>query len=1021
MSPPAVAPRGRSRPSGAGACRRAVAFLLLATIGPVPIAPAAPVSPAAATLAVPDAQEIARDTADLKGLLGELEAARAVVDTEIRRLSGELAREETNPLGQRIDTDDLRSARVDLDSARSRVAVIAGQSAQVDLHNRRVRDEIAALAGSLANAPSQDAQTQRQRAALDPLREQARVGLLMADALGRRMALGRHLETLFEQRLRLLQSRLRLDAVGETAAFARDPRVRAAQAEIAEHLRRAGRMRARIAAVAGDTEADRTQRRELAFEADDAVSRAFLRQNDLELILLEHWLDILWAVRDDDLMPLPVLRAGARTLADLVEIRDKIAAALNGQRRALDSQRALVAQPGQDDAARLGALADLDAQVARNQRALDAVGARLDALRLAYERVIGERSAASLLEQRPLPASAEAWGRVAASVRSLPRVAWGSLRGLAATLGEGLRVALPGQWMGAGLGSLALALGLLWGRRALARHAADGRHPRRAALARVLPGAIPAAAAGAVGLAFGIPASTLVAIVLLLLLWPAGRLGADLARRALAERAATGEAARFLRSLRLGLIPAMLVAALYILARTLPVAPILGDLLDRLAMLALLTLALPAFGLRRLLRSPVGQTSPRARRRAAFLARLSQVLPIFLVLTGTLGILGFANLAWAMLADFGWALAVASGLAVVLGSLSDLRRHLDRRLAARGGELESLWRTHFLEPGYRVCQLAAVLGAGWILLRLWGWSAQTPAVRWLGHALHRELFKVGQAAFTPADGLAALFLVAAALWIGGWSQQVAYRLAYRRVRDAGLRRALATFTQYVVIVAGVLLSLRILGFNLTALAVFAASLGVGIGFGLQNIVNNFFSGLLLLGERPLRVGDYVRIGDEQGYVTQIGIRSLTVRTDDRQEVIIPNAAVIGEKFTNWTRSDSMIREVHTVGIDYGDDRELAMGLIAAVLADNPLVLATPAPAVHLWEYADCSVTLRFQYHIDIRDGLCGARVRSAVLLEIGRRFAANGISFPFPRRDLTLALDPRDRQALALPRGPGDG
>jgi potassium-dependent mechanosensitive channel len=107
-----------------------------------------------------------------------------------------------------------------------------------------------------------------------------------------------------------------------------------------------------------------------------------------------------------------------------------------------------------------------------------------------------------------------------------------------------------------------------------------------------------------------------------------------------------------------------------------------------------------------------------------------------------------------------------------------------------------------------------------------------------------------------------------------------------------------------------------------------------------------------------------------------------------------------------------MRQIHTVGISYDDDRELAMRLIGEILTEEPLVLEEPPPAVHLWDYGDSSVIFRFQYHIDIRDGMCGVRIRSRLLLEIGRRFAAHGISFPFPRRDVMLALAPEDRRAL---------
>jgi hypothetical protein len=142
-------------------------------------------------------------------------------------------------------------------------------------------------------------------------------------------------------------------------------------------------------------------------------------------------------------------------------------------------------------------------------------------------------------------------------------------------------------------------------------------------------------------------------------------------------------------------------------------------------------------------------------------------------------------------------------------------------------------------------------------------------VRWVRDQIDMELLRIGEAPSTTGAILVAVILAGTALWVGGWSQQVGYRLAYRRIRDRGLRQALATFTRYVVIVVGLLLALKIIGFDLTAITVFATSLGVGIGFGLQNIVNNFISGILLLAERPLRVGDYVTIGPHEGNVTQL--------------------------------------------------------------------------------------------------------------------------------------------------------
>ena len=180
------------------------------------------------------------------------------------------------------------------------------------------------------------------------------------------------------------------------------------------------------------------------------------------------------------------------------------------------------------------------------------------------------------------------------------------------------------------------------------------------------------------------------------------------------------------------------------------------------------------------------------------------------------------------------------------------------------------------------------------------------------------------------DIFLAVVLVGFAFWIGGWSQQVSYNLALTRVRDLGIRQSLSTFVQYIVIVLGLLLTLKVIGLDLTALTVFAASIGVGIGFGLQNVVNNFISGMLLLAERPLRVTDIVTIGGETGEVTRIGIRSLIVRTFDRKDLIIPNSAVIGNTFTNWTRNDETLREVLLFRISYRDDPRASGGQVEEI-------------------------------------------------------------------------------------------
>jgi potassium efflux system protein len=451
------------------------------------------------------------------------------------------------------------------------------------------------------------------------------------------------------------------------------------------------------------------------------------------------------------------------------------------------------------------------------------------------------------------------------------------------------------------------------------------------------------------------------------------------------------------------------------------VAPVLADLFDRMAMLGVLVLAVPAFALRDLLLW-LGRRGPaRLRPRMTLLAWVSRAVPIFLIASGGIGLAGYTDLAWTLITYLAWAVVVGLLLFLTVGILIEIRDRIGERVSGADSELGDFWRTHFVEPGYRLGVLLSVLGAGWLLFHLWDWNAQTPIVRGLVAAINTPLFKLGDSAFAIADILLALVLVAAAFYVGGWSQQVSYNLTYRRVRDAGLRQALATFTHYVVIVAGVLLALRIIGFDLTTLTVFAASLGVGIGFGLQNIINNFVSGVLLLAERPLKVGDFVSIGSNLGSVTRIGIRSLTVRTLDKQEVIIPNGSVISGEFTNWTRSDDVLRHVLYIGIRYGDDAELALELIRQVLTAHPHVLDDPEPGVFLWEYAESAVNIRLQYCFSMNDSPGGLVIRSEVLLAIGKRFKEHGIAIPFPQRDVTMHLGEDSRAALAGLGGARDG
>jgi len=194
--------------------------------------------------------------------------------------------------------------------------------------------------------------------------------------------------------------------------------------------------------------------------------------------------------------------------------------------------------------------------------------------------------------------------------------------------------------------------------------------------------------------------------------------------------------------------------------------------------------------------------------------------------------------------------------------------------------------------------------------------------------------------------------------------------------------------------------------------VFAGALGVGIGFGLQNIANNFISGLILLMERPVRAGDWVTVGDYEGEIARIGIRSATLVTWDNQEVIIPNADLISNAFTNWTRSDPIVRTVLVVGVSYDGDPHTAMKVLEEAVIMQPEVMLQPAPCIYLTNFNDSSVDIRVQYYTDVTQS-SRLEVKSKVMLAIWDALKEADIEIPFPQRDVHI------REIAAAPNPTG--
>jgi potassium efflux system protein len=216
----------------------------------------------------------------------------------------------------------------------------------------------------------------------------------------------------------------------------------------------------------------------------------------------------------------------------------------------------------------------------------------------------------------------------------------------------------------------------------------------------------------------------------------------------------------------------------------------------------------------------------------------------------------------------------------------------------------------------------------------------------------------------------------------------------------GVPHTLSTLLHYVILVFGFFVALGVLGVDLTKATILAGALGVGIGFGLQNVVNNFVSGLILLFERPVQVGDAVAIRDVAGEIQRIGIRSCVVRTWDGAEVILPNALLIADPVTNWTLSNRLRRLTLSVGVAYGTDPTVVIELLREVATRHEGVLASPEPLLWFTGFGDSALNFQMRVWTDRYDSW--GTLQSELYLTTYKVLSDAGIQIPFPQRDVHI-------------------
>jgi len=419
-------------------------------------------------------------------------------------------------------------------------------------------------------------------------------------------------------------------------------------------------------------------------------------------------------------------------------------------------------------------------------------------------------------------------------------------------------------------------------------------------------------------------------------------------------------------------------------------------LISRLLMLLCCAITITTlWWLRRPLRQIARETTALWPRLMISYSRLAMTILIVAVVTDVLGnpllaeVLINGTLASLYAGILLWAtVSVLQGMIVVL-----LRSTLLQRLRIvhlHGDELK--------QDLYRI--LVIVARVAWLYVTLRAYGVFRPALAAVMDFLSSPLV-IGSAAVTPGDILILIVVIWLSFVVSRLVRFVLEKDVMPRLSLArGVPATVSRLTHYIILFVGFLLAVSAAGLDMGRFTVIAGAFGVGIGFGLQNVVNNFVSGLILLFERPIQLGDRIQVGEMICVVKSIGMRASTVRTFDGAEVIVPNGLLVSNEVTNWTLSDRQRRIKIPIGVAYGTDTGRVLEILAEVAKQHPQVLTTPSPDIYFVGFGESSLDFSLRVWVDQDDDWL--QIRSDVCAAVDKAFAEQGIVIPFPQHDLHL-------------------